>query len=373
MNYQDDFEKSFSSQEEMMQFLAGLEKKMEWCCMEATQLKVIPLDGHPECQVKIENEESAGILEDTGRNTGLLIDVGGRIFPVGRTAMKTLTNRAKISGYALRLISKDKLARILNECMEVASEKALVCIRDGKVRATHSGQPNQYKVLPMTEIFRKASEVMEARYGGVIFRSGYFDQARATMIWQISDPELLKEYRELIERYEGSCPQLAAQIRVTTSDTADSGANIFYSLLTGPGKHSIAMGMAVKLEHKGDNSIEKFGENMETTFARYQEAARSLDRLMHIHITYPLNVMCSVMRATKIPRELREETVELYKDTSGTGPCSAYEVYCGICECLYLAEGKGFGSYAMTVLEEEVSKCLVMKYTTHDFPGPLKF
>lgn len=49
---------------------------------------------------------------------GLLIDVGGQIYPVGRTAMKTLTNRAKISGYALRLISKDKLARILNECME---------------------------------------------------------------------------------------------------------------------------------------------------------------------------------------------------------------------------------------------------------------
>lgn len=370
MNYQDDFARSFASWEEMMRFLLDLEKKIEWRCMEVTQMRVISMDGNPECCAKIEN---SGILKDTGKNTGLLIDVGGRVFPVGRTAMKTLMNRAKISGYALRLISKDKLARILNECMEVASEKALVCIREGKVRATHSGQINQYKVLPMPEIFCKAREVMEARYHGVAFRYGYYDQARATMIWEISDGDLLTEYRKLIERYEGSCPQLTAQIRVTTSDTADSGANIFYSLLTGPAKHNIAMGMAVKMEHKGDNSIERFGENMEITFARYKEAARNLERLMHIHISYPLNVMCSVMRATKIPRDLREETAEFFKDTSGADACSAYEVYCGICECLYIAEGRGLGGFAMTELEEEVSKCLTMKYTAYDFPGPLKF
>lgn len=174
--------------------------------------------------------------------------------------------------------------------------------------------------LPVPEIFNKASEVMAGRYDNVRFRRGCYDQTRATMIWEISDPELLAEYKELIERYKGSCPQLAAQIRVTTSDTADSGANIFYSLLTGPAKRNIAMGMAVKLEHKGDNSIEKFGENMETTFVRYKEAARNLDRLMYIHISYSLNTMCGVMKATKISKELREETVELFKNTSGTNP-----------------------------------------------------
>lgn len=283
--------------------------------------------------------------------------------------MKTLENRARISGKALSLLPKEKLARILNECLEVSGGTALVRIGEGKVRAALSGA---YKVLPMPQIFHIASESIHENYREVQFAGGSFEQSRATARWEIRDRELLETYEKLMATYEGRCPQLAAQIRVTTSDTADSGANIFYHLLVGPGKRRIAMGMAVKMEHEGQNSVERFAENLETTFSRYREAACKLERLTHVQISYPLNVMHGMLQNIRMPAELREETMNLFMNTNGPESCTAYEVYCGICESLYLAESKHMGTGAMLMLEEEVSRCLTMRYTAFDVPGRLE-
>lgn len=372
MYYQDEFQRGFSSQETMMDFLKAMETGASWQILPAKSLEVLALGEHPEFQEAIENAENEGILKDTQHHSRLLLKFEDQIYPVGDTAVKTLEGRARISGKALRLVETETLAMILNECLQVNDGKALLRIREGKVRATHSAQENQYKILPMPEIFQTAIEKLEEIYDTVLFKNGYYDQAVATAVWEIADEKLLKTYEELITRYEGSCPKLAAQIRVTTSDTADSGANIFYSLLAGPLKRNIALGSVIKLEHKGDNSIEKFGKNMESTFSRYQEATRNLERLMHIHIAYPVNVMDGVMHAAKLPKGLREKTVELFQNTNGMTPCSAYEVYCGICECLYLAESEGMGGYALAELEESVAKCLTMRYAAYDFPGFLR-
>lgn len=366
MYFQDDFVKNFCSEAEMMQFLLQLEKNASWQKQTADSIEVLPMT--EECG-GIETEETEGILEDTANHTGLLVSLDAKKYPLGSTAVRTLENRAKISGRALSLLSKEKLARILNECLEATGASALVRIGEGKVRAAHS---QQYKVLPMPEIFQAAMDAVHGSYQEVRFAGGYVDHTRATARWEIADEGLLETYRKVILDYEGSCPQLLAQIRVTTSDTADSGANIFYNLLVGPMKRRIAMGMAVKMEHEGDSSVKKFAENMDTAFSRYRESARRLEVLMHVHIRFPLSVMDGMLKKIRIPADLREETMNLFMNTNGTEECSAYEIYCGICECLYLAQNKGMDGYAMASLEEEVSRCLTMRYSGLDFPGELE-
>lgn len=315
---------------------------------------------------RIEKEGTEGILEDTRKKTGLLLQVCGTLYPLGETAVKPLEDRARISGRALALLEKEKLARILNECLEAAAGPSLVRVGEGKVRAAHS---MQYKILRMPDVFRTASGRIHDSYDGVFFSGGGLDHSRTTALWEIRDERLVGTYRDLIAGYEGSCPQLAAQIRVTTSDTADSGANIFYNLLAGPARRKIALGTAVKLEHEGDASLEKFGQNMDRAFSRYRETTKQLGMLMHVHIRYPLSVMGTMLKKIRIPAELREETMNLFMNSNGTEECSAYEVYCGICECLYLAQEKGIDGYAMASLEEEVSRCLDMRYSGMDFPG----
>ena len=79
-----------------------------------------------------------------------------------------------------------------------------------------------------------------------------------------------------------------------------------------------------------------------------------------------------MLQNIRMPAELREETMNLFMNTNGPESCTAYEVYCGICESLYLAESKHMGTGAMLMLEEEVSRCLTMRYTAFDVPGRLE-
>lgn len=328
--FKDDFFAGFVREEKMMEFLTELEERAEWHRISADKLEIFPIEEGTCIDVEVEEEESKEIVKDTCRHTGLMVRFEKGTYPVGNTAMKTLENRARISGKALSLLPKEKLARILNECLEVSGGTALVRIGEGKVRAAHSGA---YKVLPMPQIFHIASESIHENYREVQFAGGSFEQSRATARWEIRDRELLETYEKLMATYEGRCPQLAAQIRVTTSDTADSGANIFYHLLVGPGKRRIAMGMAVKMEHEGQNSVERFAENLETTFSRYREAACKLERLTHVQISYPLNVMHGMLQNIRMPAELREETMNLFMNTNGEVAVTegALKAYCAWC------------------------------------------
>lgn len=59
--------------------------------------------------------------------------------------------------------------------------------------------------------------------------------------------------------------------------------------------------------------------------------------------------------------------------TFGDAPCTAYEVYCGIGEILFLAQSKGISGRTMVELEEKVAKCTSMKWREYDIPGDLVY
>ena len=72
-----------------------------------------------------------------------------------------MENRARISGYALQDLGRGKLARVLNDCLEVTKGNALVRIHEGKARAVHGGDKSDYAVLPMLELFEASAIHME--------------------------------------------------------------------------------------------------------------------------------------------------------------------------------------------------------------------
>ena len=70
-------------------------------------------------------------------------------YPVRSTAYKSLLDRAKISGSALPKLSRQRLASVLNDCLELYSSETLLLIRDEKISAAHSGDSMDYSVLPI--------------------------------------------------------------------------------------------------------------------------------------------------------------------------------------------------------------------------------
>lgn len=76
---------------------------------------------------------------------------------------------------------------------------------------------------------------------------------------------------------------------------------------------------------------------------------------------------------TRVWKKNVAEIVDRYKATFGDVPCTAYEVYCGIGEILFLAQSKGVSGRAMVELEEKVAKCLSVKWREYDIPGDLVY
>ena len=183
MNYQDDFSAAFPEKEGFLEFLDGIEERGCWRVFPTNEIQVFSLAESPELCREIEAErEGADILQDTRANTGLLLKVGEEHYPLGATAIKTLENRARISGYALQDLGRGKLARVLNDCLEVTKGNALVRIHEGKARAVHGGDKSDYAVLPMPELFEASAIHMEEQYERVRFLSGYFDHWLVTAL-----------------------------------------------------------------------------------------------------------------------------------------------------------------------------------------------
>lgn len=375
MNYQDDFSAAFPEKEGFLEFLDGIEERGCWRVFPTNEIQVFSLAESPELCREIEAErEGADILQDTRANTGLLLKVGEEHYPLGATAIKTLENRARISGYALQDLGRGKLARVLNDCLEVTKGNALVRIHEGKARAVHGGDKSDYAVLPMPELFEASAIHMEEQYERVRFLSGYFDHWLVTAFWEIQDRRLLDTYRDMLLQYgQVADPELSAQIKVHSSDVGVSGANIFYSLLMGKERRPLVLGDALRLEHSGGASLADFSRNLSQVFARYREAVEGLSGLFSEYLTYPANVIARVMKKAGIGVGLTAKTAELFKAGHGFGGCNGYEVYCGICECIFLAQSEGAGVRALTDLEEKVSRCLAFPFKEYDIPGEVRY
>lgn len=372
MYYKDDFEKEFSKEVEFHEYLSEVDERAQWIRVPCTSLKVMVADGNETVCTPIENEDMGEMLEDTRANTGLLLKMPEGVYQLGGTAIRSLKGRARVDGKALSDVEKRTLADILNKCLKVAKGQALVRICEGKVRAVLSGDESDYVILSMPDVYMISSAYLNSDFEHVNFQMGYANHYKANAVWELEDDKMTKAYQELLAQYGKEVNEkLKAAVRITTSDVGASGANIFYSL-TGNG-HFVILGEALKVRHKDCKGLEDFTENIESIFDYYKEVLRGVLRLCNIHINYPANTMAGIMSKVKFGKKLIAETVESFKASAGDKPCSAYEVYCGICEALSIARQGGESERNLLNLEEKIAGCVSKRWHDYDIPGEVKY
>ncbi|MFR2487956.1 MAG: hypothetical protein ACLTAC_32285 [Hungatella sp.] len=133
MKFRDDFSASFVNQETFMQFLDQVEVNAQWQNYPTNTLKVFSAEENPElCEMIPDQDDKLEILKDTYANADLLLKVGEIYYPVGSTTIRTLENRARVSGNALQDLERAKFARVINDCLQVTKGQALIRIQ--KVR-----------------------------------------------------------------------------------------------------------------------------------------------------------------------------------------------------------------------------------------------
>ena len=338
-------------------------------------LKLVPLEKEAETIEEACEKELEGIVEDTEKNTQLVLKVNKDFYPVRDCAIHTILKRAGINGTGLKKLEKATYAKVVNYCLQVAKGDALIKVADGKVSAVHGGDDHDYCVLDMQTIFNMTSDYLKAHFKGSTYLegSGSFDHSIVSAMWTLGgNQELLDTYHQALEDHGIEDKSLAPALRLTTSDVAVSGVNLYPMMLSQTSNRVISLGSPIKLSHDRGATLQDFRNNLDKIFSRYQEAVKGIVGLMDIDIQNPVNCLHLIMKELKINQKIRNEVVELFVGQYGEEPCTAHDLYFAMHEAAFFAACEGFSAPRILKLEEDIAKTLAFDWKGFDVYGTIK-
>lgn len=377
--FADNFSRSFSESGDFFQFLSARQARSKWMTAPSKELRFEPVErgstlGNLYMQIYDHNGD-ADVLEDTMENTSLLLKVDGKDYPVRSCAIKTVLERARISGHALNKVSKTVFAEILNYCMGVASGDSLIKVADEKVSAVHGGDPKDYTVMEMLPLFKATSDFLNREYPGNTFMTAHFDHSIATAIWRLDGQadNLLDTYHREIAAKGLQTEKMVPALRFSTSDVGMSGANLYPIFLVGAESRIVPLGYSIRTEHKNGVDMQYFEEQLRLVYAQFEKALDKQVQLMNIEIRYPVTTLMRVLKRIKAPKKASYEAMDYFVAIHGDSPCTAYELFMQMSDVIFSAQCDGASGLRIAQLEEIVSRALNVNWHEYDHPGDFKW
>jgi len=367
----DNYATTFDDFASMLTYHQAMSMGSNWHRCKVKDLHVEPLDGTSPLYGRptaFAAGTSADAVSDTVENLGLALEVDGQIYPVRTTAYKTLLDRAKIGGTALPKLSRKELANVLNACLAVHNNDALLLIRDEKVSAAHSGDEKDYSVLPMDELLVTLEKKMGERFPGFQFESGYRDHAFTSGCWTFPGQreDLLGTYAKTLDAHgkKAMASRLVPGIRFMTSDTGLASAKVS-AMLMGTA-HPIHIGSCVAVDHRHQKKVSDFGEALDQLFAQFCDSVAKLQGLLEIQLEYPQNAMTRICKKLSLPKKESLEAIAMYEMAYGGGPATAHDVFMAMQEIPYLMKTRHTPEAKMLVVEENMARALSLKWSDFD-------
>ena len=103
--FMDQYQKNFLNEEEFIVFLQEREENSAWQREKSSEIRFLAADDQ-KVTMFMENEENhemQPIMEDTLEHTRLVLKVQDSFYPVCSCAVKTILDRARVSGNALNM------------------------------------------------------------------------------------------------------------------------------------------------------------------------------------------------------------------------------------------------------------------------------
>ncbi len=142
--FADGYRGVFQNQEDFLACLNSIGRNSFWERKTSKNLRLVAITSGSKVeeelkQIYADEGLDEDIITDTIINTGLLLKIRNQYYPVRDCAIKSILDRAGISGAGLRRVEKGVYARILNDCLKAAKGEALLRISEGKVSAVLGG------------------------------------------------------------------------------------------------------------------------------------------------------------------------------------------------------------------------------------------
>lgn len=377
-NCQDNYSTTFSSYETMHDYHEEQAKKSQWLTYRVDELQVEPLDASSPLYGNLSAfapGTSLDAVEDTASNLGLAMRVNGNLYPLRMTAYKSLLDRAKIGGTALPKLSRNVLAEVLNECLKLYSSSALLMIRDEKVSAVHSGDPADYSILPINELLGTLKAKLDARFPGNEYEGGYCDHSLVSASWKMPDQkeDLLGVYTKLLasQGKTAMADKLMPGIRFMTSDTGIASAKVS-ALLVG-GQHPIHIGGCIAVDHRHQKKVSDFDVALDQLFAQFGDSIAKLQKLLEIHLDYPVNAMTRICKKLSLPKKAAVEAIAMFEMAYGGGTATAHDVFLAMQEIPFILKTEKTPESKLLVVEENMARALTFKWSDYDLAKAVSY
>ena len=379
--YADNFRCTFDDPGDFIQFLKERKENSRWMTAPSRNLVFESLEKNTqmgELYLKLyDHDGRAEIIADTMENTSLLLKVNGETYPVRSCAIKSILERARISGHALNKVSKSIFTQILNYCMDVTSGDSLIKVADDKVSAVHGGDPKDYAILEILPLVQCVRSILDRDFAGNHFLTANFDHSIVTAIWSLDGQanELMETYRQAVAE-KGVTEAMSARpgLRFTTSDVGVSAANLYPILLLGGSNRIIPLGDPLKLDHKNGADLDAFASSMDQLYACFKESIERQQQLLNVEIRYPYTTMLGVLKRIGITKKMSYEVADLFAGQSGVSSgCNAYQLYLAMSDVIFLAQCEGASAYRIAQLEENIARALRINWHEYDRPGNFKW
>lgn len=372
--FADEFHKVFFREGDFLAFIEEREENSDWEKVKSSELRFYPIvDGQRASSMLEEKLREKGkecVFKDTMEHTRLILKVRDELYPIRSCAIKTILERARVSGNALNKVQKTELAQILNYCMKVAGGDALLRFCEDKISAVHGGDASDYAVLKTPELFRRTVEYLQDNFSGYTFAGASYDHSIVTAVWSLDNEEtLLKEYKESLQTHGLPCDEIQLGLRLTTSDTGQSGANLYPMIFFGSELRNIPLGSPLKLHHKNKADLARFDEQLNLLYAQYSKALGNMQSMMDVYVLHPINAMLGVMKRIGVPKKYATLIAEDYRLKRGDTACSAYEAYLQISEVIYLMQCDGAEGSKIVMMEENIARAVHLRWKDYDFAG----
>ena len=374
----DSYHTQFSAFPDMLSYHEKIRTDSRWERTEVKNLEVAALDKASPLfndTTSFDSAVSRDAIEDTAENLKLAIKVKDKFFPLRDTAYKSLLDRAKVGGSALPKLPREKLAELINSCLALHKDSALLLVRDEKVSAAHSGDTRDYSVLEIDQLLDGLQSKMDERFPGNQFSGGYVDHSITSASWTLPDQktELLDTYTKLLaaEGKTAMAAKLMPGIRFSTSDTGVASAKVS-ALLVGL-QYPIHIGGMISVEHRRQSKVPDFVESLDMLFAQFGDSVARLSGLLSIHLDHPVNAMTAICKRLALPKKAAMEAIDMFEMAIGEDSATAHDVFVAMQEIPFILKTQGTPESKLLALQENMARALTLKWRDYDYAREVKW
>lgn len=374
----DSYHTQFSAFPDMLSYHEKIRTDSRWERTEVKNLEVAALDKASPLfsdTASFDASVSREAIEDTAENLKLAIKVKDRFFPLRDTAYKSLLDRARVGGSALPKLPREKLAEVINSCLALHRDSALLLVRDEKVSAAHSGDTRDYSVLEIDQLLDGLQSKMDERFPGNQFSGGYVDHSITSASWTLPDQktQLLDTYTKLLaaEGKTAMAAKLTPGIRFSTSDTGVASAKVS-ALLVGL-QYPIHIGGMISVEHRRQSKVPDFVESLDMLFAQFGDSVSRLSALLSIHLDHPVNAMTAICKRLALPKKAAMEAIDMFEMATGKESATAHDVFMAMQEIPFILKIQGTSENKLLALQENMARALTLKWRDYDYAREVKW